>query len=381
MSLSGLKVVELATWIAAPGCAAMMADWGADVIKIESAGGDPVRHVTPTTDERGNAVFAMENRGKRSVVLDIGSEAGRGALLALLREADVFVTNLRPGSLTRAGLDHASIAAIAPRLVYASISGQGSAGPDADLPAFDITGFWTRGGVAASTIPPDQSPFPCRPGFGDHVTALATLSGIMAALYERERTGRGRLIETSLLRTATYAMGWDLALQLRDGAVVTAQPRDQWPSPISGYFRTADARWIYVAPRGPACLGTALRAVGHGELADDPGLTAIPPDLDRVREIRALVDAAYAAMTLAEAEALLRTTDLIWAPMATLADVAQSPQAEAAGCFVELAGGGRSPAGPVGLGAKGARPEPPRLGEHSETVLAGLAGGGWPVRG
>ncbi len=380
MSLSGLKVVELATWIAAPGCAAMMADWGADVIKVESAGGDPVRYVTPTPEDRAGAVFAMENRGKRGIVLDIGGEPGRAALLALLREADVFITNLRPGSLARAGLDPRSVAEHAPRLIYASVSGQGLSGPDADLPSFDITGFWSRGGVAGATIPPGQQPFPCRPGFGDHVTALATLSGILAALYERERTGRGRLVEASLLRTATYAMGWDLAIQLRDGEVVTAQPRDQWPSPIAGYFRTADARWIYVAPRGPACLGNALRAIGHGDLADDPGLTAIPPDLDRVREVRALADAAYAAMTLAEAEALLRTTDLIWAPMATLADVAQSPQARVAGCFVPLEGGGHSPAAPVSLGPEPVRPEPPGLGEHTGAVLAGLTNG-WPVRG
>lgn len=378
MMLSGLKVVELATWIAGPGCAGVMSDWGADVIKVETAGGDPTRYFFPGEDGRGGAVFAMENRGKRSIVLNLTQANEREALLALIREADVFITNLRPGSLARAGLDYPTIAAINPKLIYASISGQGLSGPDADRPAFDITGFWTLGGVAASTVPPDQRPYPCRPGFGDHVTALATLSGILAALHERNGTGRGQLVEASLLRAATYAMGWDLSLQLRHGMVETAQPRDQWHSPIAGYFRTADDGWIYVAPRGPTCMPEVLAMIGHPELAEDAGLLAIPPDLDRVRAVRAMMDQFFAERDTAMLSALLGATTVIWAPMTTLDEISRSPQAEAAGCFVELDGNGRSPAPPVGVGSKRVIAPPPQLGEHTDAVLAGVANG-WPT--
>src|SRR5258707_3266346 len=186
MLLEGLRVVEMATWVAGPGCAMIMAEWGADVIKVESPAGDATRLFFPDTEESpGNPVFSMENRGKRGVVLDTARAEGRAALIEILKGADVFVTNVRPGALARARLDYASLKDTLPSLVYACVTGYGLQGAEADTPPFDLTGFWTRSGVAASTIPPDQEPFTCRPGFGDHFTAVATLSGVLAALRER----------------------------------------------------------------------------------------------------------------------------------------------------------------------------------------------------
>ena len=155
MLLQGLKVVELATWIAAPGCAAIMADWGADVIKVESLTGDATRTFFPETAESpGSPIFTMENRGKRGVALDIAAEDGRQAILTLLKGADVFITNVRPGALKRARLDYESLKADMPKLIYASVSGVGLEGPDIDLPAFDITVFWTKSGGRALSYPP-----------------------------------------------------------------------------------------------------------------------------------------------------------------------------------------------------------------------------------
>ncbi len=382
MLLEGLKVVEMATWVAGPGCAGIMADWGADVIKVEGAAGDPTRGFYPDTAESpGNPVFAMENRGKRSVVLNTAGPQGRAALIALLRNSDVFITNLRPGALKRAALDYDSLKAEAPKLIYASVSGYGLQGPDADLPAFDITGFWSRSGIASATIPPDQAPFPCRPGFGDHMTALATLSGVLAALHERHETGRGRLVETSLLRTGAYAIGWDLSVQLRYGEVETAQPRADRPGAISGYFRTSDDRWVCVVPRGPACFPAMMRLIGRPDVADDPRFEPPITDLTLVREVRAMVDDTFARLTLAEVGVLLTKADLIWSPMATLDEVARSPQANAAGCFetIDDGWGGpmSSPAAPARFpeGAPAVRAASPKLGEHSIEVLreAGLS--------
>jgi len=382
MLLQGLKVIEMATWVAGPGCAAIMADWGADVIKIESPTGDPTRTFFPDTPESpGNPIFTLENRGKRGVVFNITLEQDRQALLALLKQADIFVTNLRPGALKRAGLDYDTIKGEAPRLIYGSISGYGLTGPEADLPAFDITGFWSKSGVAWATIPPDQEPFPCRPGFGDHTTALATLSALLAALHERHATGRGRLVETCLLRTGAYAIGWDLSVQLRYGEVTAAQPRDDRPGPISGYFQTADRRWICVVPRGPDCFPAMMRLIGRADLVGNPRYEAPITDLDAVREIRALVDAAFARFSFDEAAQALTEADLIWAPLATLGEMAASEQAKAAGCFETVSDGQGgvfpSPAAPARFpeGAPPVRRAAPKLGEHTAEVIAELRAG------
>jgi len=377
MLLEGLKVVELATWVAAPGCAMIMAEWGADVIKVESAEGDATRRFHPDTPETGaNPIFSMENRGKRGIVLDTSRREGRAALIALLKGADVFITNVRPGALARAALDYDSLAAELPSLIYASVSGYGLQGPERDVPAFDLTGFWTRTGVAAATIPPDQEPFTCRPGFGDHVTALASLSGVLAAIHERGRTGRGRLVETSLMRAGVYALSWDMSQQLKFGQVVTAQPRHDRPTAMSGFFHTADNRWLCVVPRGPRCFPAFLGAIGHPELAAEARYTPPIADLEAVRELRAIVDAAFAGLTLAEAGERLTRGDLIWAPMSTPAEVTADPQAIAAGCFVTTpdpwGGSFPAPATPVrfpGAPMSPARPAP-GLGQHTREVLA-----------
>jgi len=381
MLLEGLKVVEMATWVAGPSAAAVLGDWGADVVKVESPIGDATRIYYPDTAESpGNPVFTNENRGKKGVVLDISRPEGRHALKALLRQADIFVTNVRPGSLKRLGLDYESLKAEFPTMIYAAVTGYGLIGPEADTPAFDMTAFWTRSGVAHATIPPDQEPFASRPGFGDHVTALATVSAILAALHERHSTGRGRLVESSLLRAGAYSVSWDLAIQLRFGEVVTAQPRDERPGPISGFFRTKDDRWLLLLPRTLECFTQLMIALDRPELLAEPRYDPPVTDMDTVREIRAIVDEAFAQMTLAEVGERLTAGDLAWAPMGTLAELAEADYAKDAGCFEVVADGWggsfRMPASPARF-PEGAPPvgrAAPKLGEHTREVLeaAGL---------
>ncbi len=376
MLLEGLKVVEMATWVAGPGCVGVMADWGAEVIKVESPDGDATRAFYPdTADSPGNPIFAMENRGKKGVVLDIARPEARRALIALLRDADVFVTNVRPGSLQRLGLDYESLKGELPRLIYAMVTGYGLQGPEANVPAFDITAFWTRSGVARATIPTDQEPFPSRPGFGDHMTALATLSAVLAAVHERTSTGRGRLVEASLIRAGAYAISWDLSLQLRYGQVVTAQPRDQRPVAISGFFRTGDDRWVCIVPRTMDCFTNMMIVIDRPEILADDRYALPIEDLAIVREVRAMIDAGFAGMTLEEAGQRLTDCDLAWAPMNTLAELAQSDMARQAGCFETVADGwgGQflAPAAPARF-PEGAPPigrPAPRLGQHTREVL------------
>jgi crotonobetainyl-CoA:carnitine CoA-transferase CaiB-like acyl-CoA transferase len=377
MLLSDLKVVEWSTWVAGPGCAAVMADWGARVIKVESSAGDATRGFWPDTEESpGNPIFSNENRGKRGIVLDVAKPEGRGALIAILKDADVFVTNVRPGALKRARLDYESLRDELPALIYANVTGYGLTGPEADVPAFDLTGFWTRSGVAHATIPPDQEPFTCRPGFGDHVTALATLSGVLAAVHERDRTGVGRQVETALIRAGCYALGWDYSIHLRYGQAVTAQPRDDRPGALGGYFRTRDGRWFCMASRAPRDFAAVMGAIERPDYIDDPRCILPITDLEVVREIRAVLDAKFASLTLAEALDLIQSVDVICAPMATLDEVVADPTAHEAGCFVETpdgwGGSFRAPAAPVRFPTTPTGPAgpAPKLGEHTREVLA-----------
>ena len=380
MLLEGLKVVEMSTWVAGPGCAGVMADWGADVIKVESPMGDVTRSFFINPADGQSPIFANENRGKKSVVLDTTKATGRAALKMLLADADIFVTNTRPGSLKKIGLDYDSLKADFPRLIYAAVTGYGLTGPYADVAAFDITAFWTRSGVARAMIPTDQEPFPSRPGFGDHMTAINTVAAILAAVHERHSTGKGRLVETSLIRAGAYAIGWDLSVQLRYGEVATAQPRNDRPQGISGFFRTKDDRYFCIVPRTVQCFTNVMIAVDRPEAVADPRFEPPVTDLELTREIRAMCDAGFGALTLDEVGVRLDSLDVAWAPMATLKELSESDMAEIAGCFVTVADGAggtyRLPAAPARFpeGAPEVRKAPPLLGQHTREVLeaAGL---------
>ena len=155
MLLAGLKVIEYATYIAAPGAGGLMSDWGADVIKIEPPGGDPIRGFFSSIgiDIVDNPVFDLDNRGKRSIIIDTTTDAGRDIVRKLVIDADVFITNVRPGGLVRAGLDYAALSALNERLIYANVTGYGLEGPDVDRAGFDIAAFWSRSGWARLTAP------------------------------------------------------------------------------------------------------------------------------------------------------------------------------------------------------------------------------------
>ena len=381
--LEGLKVVEFSTWVAGPSAAMVMADWGAEVIKVESATGDPVRNLfAAREDVSGNPVFELQNRGKRSLVLDIGKPEGREALLRVLADTDIFITNLRPGALKRARLDYDSIKADLPRLIYTSVSGYGLEGDGVDLPAFDIAALWTRSGVAGATIPEGVDPFFCRPGMGDSICALATVASTLAALTERGTTGKGQLVETSLIRTGSYAIGWDLAIQLKWGEHNRAKPRSTTQSAVSNYFMTWDGHWVSVSVRAPRDWPAIAEAAKHPELVEDERFSTPMNRMANARTLMAILDEAFGGMDLKEAAARLTKADVIWAPLQSLAQVAEDPYAKAAGCFVEVedALGDRflapsSPARFPGAVHGPTRPAPP-LAAHTREILveAGYSG-------
>lgn len=381
--LEGLRVVELATYIAAPGAAGIMADWGADVIKVESPEGDPMRRFFDTiaSQQDANPVFELDNRGKRAVVLDIRSDAGREAMKALVATADVFLTNVRPGALARAGLDHEALRALNPRLIYCSLTGYGLEGPDADKAGMDVAAFWSRAGVGSITAPKGAEPFPIRTGMGDHVTSLATVSAILAAVFERQTTGVGRLVETSLLRTGVYAIGSDMAIQLRFGKLASTRGRREAIQPLANFFKTRDGRWICLLPRqGATDWARIAQAAGQPELVDDPRFASAKSRRENTAALVDLLDAAFGAMDYEDVAAALDEGDLTWAPYQTPRELIGDPQAEAAGCFVDTPDGAggtfKAPASPARFpGAlDGPRGPAPKLGADTAAVFREL---GW----
>lgn len=379
--LAGLRVVELSTYIAAPGAAGIMADWGAEVIKIESPQGDPMRNFFDGMDAaaHGNPVFELDNRGKRGVVLDISNPQGREAAIRLARTADIFLTNVRPGSLKRAGLDYDSLRETHPSLIYCSLTGYGLQGVDADRAGMDVAAFWSRAGVGSITAPKGVDPFPIRTAMGDHITSLSTVSAILAAVYDRSRTGRGRLVETSLLRTGVYSIGSDMAIQLRFGKLASTRPRTQAVQPLANFFKTADGRWICLLVRtGGKDWPQIAAAVGRAELVQDP---LFATSRDRRHNAAALVeilDAAFGGFAYQDIAARLDEYDITWAPYQTPGELTRDPQADAAGCFVQTpdgkGGSFRAPASPARFEGYDDTPKsgPPALGEHTDSVLLDL---------
>ncbi|HET6970685.1 MAG TPA: CoA transferase [Phenylobacterium sp.] len=379
MLLTGLKVVDFSAYIAGPGAASILADWGAEVIKVERPEGDNMRHVfADLKDDIGaNPTFELDNRGKRGIVLDITKPAGRDALAKLAAGADVFLTNTRPVSLKKYGLDEAALRKANPRLVYAVITGYGLEGPDAHLPGFDVTAFWARSGISYMTAPKGTEPFMRTSGMGDHSTSLATVAAILAALYERERTGVGRLVQTSLLATGVYLWGSDLAVQLKLGRVASIRARDNPINAVANHFRSSDGRWFVHNPRGGSGGWEKFcAAAGRPDLVTDERFAQGKARRANARELAAELEAGFAALPFEEIARRLDAADLVWAPVQTPAEVAADPQIAAAGAFVEVDDGHggtyRSPASPAVFPGEAAQPRPPapRLGEHTREVLA-----------
>jgi len=381
--LEGVRVVELAVWVAGPGAGGILSDWGADVVKIEPPEGDPCRslfmHLAGLKEPK-SPPFDLDNRGKRSIVLDLRAPEGLALARKLVGGADVFVSNLRPDALAKLGLDFESLSRDCPRLVYASVTGYGLRGPDRDRAAYDVGAFWARSGAEHIMFPPGVEPHGVRGGFGDHVTAMTLVSGIMAALYQREHTGRGQLVSTSLLRAGLYCVGWDTGIRLRFGTVAPSAPRTRPLNPVLNQYRSRDARWFWL-------LG--LEAERHwpklARVIERPELVAEERFVDaRARrrstvELTAILDEAFAARDLADWAERFDREDLWWAPVQTQDEVVGDPQVRAMDGIVTVPDYGRegsfeAVATPLEFSASPVGPKgpPPRLGEHTDDVLREL---------
>ena len=376
--LETVRVVELGAWIAGPGAGGILADWGADVVKVEPPEGDPARGFGRMLggDLPINPVFELDNRGKRSVAVDLSQERGLDLVHQLVAEADVFLTNLRPAALTRVGLGPDETCDRHPRLVYAIITGYGLEGPDADKGAYDIAAFWARAGIAQSLRPPG-GPLPFqRGGMGDHTVAMTGAAMVSAALVERARTGRGQLVSTSLLRQGVYTIGFDVNVALMWGRTLGIGTRETMHSPVLNNYTARDGRsfWI-VGLEGDRHWPALARAMGHPEWTTDARFADARGRALHAGELIGLLDEAFALRTLNEwAAAFSEEPELFWSPVNSVDDVIADEQFHAANSVVDVPDeNGTVPmlATPVDFG--GGPPIPrwraPHLGEHTSAVL------------
>ena len=377
--LAGVKVIEVAAWLFAPTCGAILTDWGADVIKVEPTtnGGDPYRgyfHNGPV-----NPTIELANRGKRSVAIDLATPAGHEVLLQLIADADVFVTSLMSGSRGRLGINLADIRAVNPSIIYVRASGYGPRGPQAQTPGFDAAAAWARVGIAQFLTTPDAYQ-PTHPpgGIGDCVGGLAGAGAVAAALFKRERTGIASEVDLSLLASGLWMNATVLMMEANagpDGSLMSRPDRRTVRNPLSNSYRTKDERWMSMVVIQPDPHWRSFcEHIGRPEWADDPRFVDFEARMTHNRELIALVDEVFASRTLEEWRAALATFTGVWDVLLTPAEVVRDPQVRANDYLVPAQEPGPPLSGVASPAQFDGQPitavsRAPEHGQHTEEIL------------
>ena len=380
---------------------------------MEAPEGDSFRYTLrqPQRDDQPKAKagarldfpWQLDNRGKKSIAVDLSSAEGAALIHQLCARVDIFLTNLTPPRLRRYDLEPATLRQLNRRLIVASVSGWGLEGPMRDENSFDVTAFFARGGVMSLLGEPGENAVKPPLGMGDHTTGLAALGSILAALLLRARTGEGAVCESSLMRSATWTLGAELACTLVDGKQPKKRSRFDSPNVLSNTYRLGDGKWIILVMPFPRYWPKFCDALGTADAAAWKGAGhayGTPSGRSKNREaLTKLLDGVLAAQPLAHWGPRFDAHGVIWAPVAELSELVQDEQAQASGAFATLthpvAGEFRTVNTPFGLfagagdaadaargesrdsavfvGPRGCGPEP---GEHTRSVMAGLLGMG-----
>lgn len=381
--LSGVRVLELATFVAAPAATRYMADQGAIVVKVENLAGDGTRWAAEgearpvfPDDPQHNLTFEIENGNKRDISLDLKDPECFEVFMKLLARAEVFVTNWRPKALKKLGLDYETLKEKFPSLVYASVTGFGEEGPDSDLPGYDFTAFWTRSGILGSLYSRETEPMNLIPSMGDRAAAMCLCTGILTALLNAYRTGRGDKVSVSLLGTAIYMQG-TMMQTAQYGLLEYPIKKSEAPNPLICCYETKDGRWIQTCmPIYNMMLPSFAKAMGHPEWLEDArynDFAALGEGDNRAR-FSEEVKAAYKSMTTEEAVAALTEADIAFAVAQTWKEVLEDPQAWANDCFYKVnydSGEVTAVRNPIQFAEEGL-PEmrkAPLLGEDTERIL------------
>ena len=379
--LEGIKVVELATFIAAPCTARFLADLGADVIKVEAPMGDPLRYTAANEgrplDQKENTSYDLENAGKRCIALNIKSPEGREVLEKLIADADVFITNNRQPSLIKNKLDYDTLHAKYPALVYGFISGYGEKGPDKDLPGFDFTAFYARGGILGPLRDKTSTPMLTVQGFGDHQVAMNLAAGILASLFKAKMTGEGDQVVVSLFHSAV----WDVSLMLQSsqyGADSCKFPMERWENgnPLTMVYKTKDEQWLQIAmPQYDRHYPVFMQAAGHPEMIDNPKFFPQKNLYPNRKEFSEWISALFLTKDCAEWCKLLDAADIPYAVAQNWDTLLVDKQAWASDIFYEMQysnGNKRTLVRPPVMFKENGLPEynrGPYLAEHTEEIL------------
>jgi crotonobetainyl-CoA:carnitine CoA-transferase CaiB-like acyl-CoA transferase len=346
-AMDGVRVLEVASWTFVPAAGAVLADWGADVIKIEHPErGDPQRGlissgIIPGGPGAVNYIIEQPNRGKRSVAIDISTDAGRELIYEIARTSDVFLTSFLPTLRQKLKIDVEHIRAANPDIVYVRGSGQGALGPEADRGGLDGGSYWARGGIANALTPPElEWPVSPRPAFGDLPGGMTIAGAIAAGLFQRERTGDAPVVDVSLLACAMWALSPDIiAAKLYGGDPMAKMrgPREKNPNPLVGTYKTGDGRFLIIMMLQPDRFWPELcERLGRADLAADPrfadGLSRYE---HREACVRAL-DEAFASRTLAEWKEAFDGMKGVWAPVQTAEELYDDVQVAPNGYIVDI---------------------------------------------
>jgi crotonobetainyl-CoA:carnitine CoA-transferase CaiB-like acyl-CoA transferase len=336
---AGLRVIDCASFIAGPAAATVMADFGADVVKIEPTGdGDMYRQLykmpgQPVSEH--NWGWMLTGRSKRSVALDLKSDDGRAVLYRLVEGADVFITNYPQPVRRRLKFSHEDLAPLNDRLIYAALSAYGETGPEAEKTGFDSTAYWARSGLM-DLVRADASTAPARSvaGMGDHPSAMALYAAIATALYRREKTGRGGFVGTSLLANGLWANGCFIQSVLCGGTIPPRPLRAAMPNAVTNMYHTQDGRWFSLALLNEERqFGPLLRAIGREDMADDPRFATIPERRRHVEALIAILDEVFAARPLSHWRAALDAAGITFGIVGTVDEVADDAQMHAIGAL------------------------------------------------
>jgi crotonobetainyl-CoA:carnitine CoA-transferase CaiB-like acyl-CoA transferase len=385
---SGVRVIELAQYVFVPGASVLLADQGAEVIKVETTGtGDPYRTLRVGDGrEVGSVNLMMEqnNRGKKSIALDLKSPEGREALLALVRTADVFMTSLRPKAIRSLGLDVEDLRAHNPKLIYARGNGYGFRGEEADKPGFDSSAFWARGGMGYALTLPGHPLTPSRPAMGDHAGSVGLAFGIASALFKRATTGEPSVVETSLLSTAVWMLSADISYSQTPGYKVHSSGVR---FPLMTSYATRDDRLIQLTLLDPRPHWPGLcRLIGCEELANDPRFVDNEARMANSAVLTDIIGKRIAERDWEEWKPVFDAWDAPWELIRTIHDVAVDPQVLANDMIFDLSVEDgtevRVVAGPVAFDGRAApatvRPSP-GLGDHTDDLLRSVGYSGEAV--
>ena len=381
--LEGICVIELSTFIAVPACARFFADNGAEVIKIEAAGGDAVRWNGTSEgrpdDPYENTTFDLENANKRGIVLNLKEPEGKTALFRLLARADVFLTNWRPQALERMGLTYDALHEKFPRLVYGTLTGYGDKGPDKDLPGYDFTAYWARGGFMDSLRQKDEWPINLIPGMGDHQAGMFLAAGVMAALLKAQRTGEGERVSTNLLHSSIWVQSIMVqAAQYTELGQRYPISRRTADNPFNCAYETVDGRFMQISmPPFDVFYPKFMPLIGRADLVGDPRYTMENITKNRLHaEFVDILTEAFRTKTAAEWDALLTENDIPHAVAQSWEEVLADPQARANDVFYDMTYPKATRAlvrQPVFVGSELPNYDrAPLLGEQSEEILREL---------